>query len=227
MNWTWNKPPGWPEPPEDWSPSEGWQPDPSWPPAPDDWEFWTPMPSARSGEAGAAGVVGAASSSGLRFAKTLTGVGAGTAGLLLGLVMGASGPDVEAIEAEAQDAAAVRLSESEAAAKQELSALRKALEAEKEAAVDEAVDAAVGEAVEQEKKMQKKRISKAVDAAVAEAESQMAESQPRTLTESGGTDPRFGTCGEANAAGYGNYRRGSDPEYDWYQDRDGDGVVCE
>ncbi|MDP9864158.1 MULTISPECIES: thermonuclease family protein [Streptosporangium] len=46
-------------------------------------------------------------------------------------------------------------------------------------------------------------------------------------TGSGGTDPRFRTCGEANAAGYGPYRRGVDPEYGWYQDRDGDGVVCE
>ncbi|MEO5876002.1 MAG: excalibur calcium-binding domain-containing protein, partial [Streptosporangiaceae bacterium] len=41
------------------------------------------------------------------------------------------------------------------------------------------------------------------------------------------TDPRFGTCREANAAGYGNYRRGVDVEYGWYQDRDHDGVVCE
>ncbi|MFG1707863.1 thermonuclease family protein [Nonomuraea sp. M3C6] len=44
---------------------------------------------------------------------------------------------------------------------------------------------------------------------------------------SGGTDPRFRTCGEANDAGYGPYVKGKDPEYDWYQDRDGDGVVCE
>jgi hypothetical protein len=44
---------------------------------------------------------------------------------------------------------------------------------------------------------------------------------------SGGTDPRFGTCREANAAGYGPYRRGADPEYDWYQDRDHDGLACE
>ena len=40
-------------------------------------------------------------------------------------------------------------------------------------------------------------------------------------------DPRFGTCREANAAGYGPYRRGADPEYDWYQDRDNDGLACE
>ena len=43
----------------------------------------------------------------------------------------------------------------------------------------------------------------------------------------GGTDPRFDTCREAIAAGYGPYYRGQDPEYEWYQDRDGDGVVCE
>jgi micrococcal nuclease len=42
-----------------------------------------------------------------------------------------------------------------------------------------------------------------------------------------GTDPRYRTCAEANAAGHGPYRQGVDPEYDWYQDRDGDGLVCE
>lgn len=41
------------------------------------------------------------------------------------------------------------------------------------------------------------------------------------------TDPRFPTCKAAKAAGYGPYTRGQDPEYDWYTDRDGDGVVCE
>jgi excalibur calcium-binding domain-containing protein len=40
-------------------------------------------------------------------------------------------------------------------------------------------------------------------------------------------DPRFDTCGDANDAGYGDYRRGVDPEYDWYRDGDSDGVVCE
>lgn len=49
---------------------------------------------------------------------------------------------------------------------------------------------------------------------------------PKPAT-SGGTDPRFGTCREANAAGYGPYRSGIDPEYAWYQDRDHDGLACE
>ena len=42
-----------------------------------------------------------------------------------------------------------------------------------------------------------------------------------------GTDPRFATCKEAKAAGYGPYVRGQDPEYDWYRDGDGDGTTCE
>lgn len=40
-------------------------------------------------------------------------------------------------------------------------------------------------------------------------------------------DPRFRTCTDATAAGYGPYVRGRDPEYDWYVDADSDGVVCE
>ncbi len=43
----------------------------------------------------------------------------------------------------------------------------------------------------------------------------------------GGLDPRFDFCYTAIDAGYGPYYRGSDPEYDWYTDADGDGVVCE
>jgi hypothetical protein len=40
------------------------------------------------------------------------------------------------------------------------------------------------------------------------------------------TDPRFGTCAEAKAAGYGPYHAGQ-TEYGWYRDADSDGVVCE
>ncbi len=41
------------------------------------------------------------------------------------------------------------------------------------------------------------------------------------------TDPRFETCGQAIAAGYGPYTKGIDAEYFWYIDRDNDGSVCE
>lgn len=42
----------------------------------------------------------------------------------------------------------------------------------------------------------------------------------------GGADPRFTTCAEAKAAGYGSYIK-EDNEYQWYPDGDGDGVACE
>jgi len=41
------------------------------------------------------------------------------------------------------------------------------------------------------------------------------------------TDPDFGTCKAAIAAGHGNYKQGVDPEYAWYRDSDSDGIVCE
>jgi hypothetical protein len=55
---------------------------------------------------------------------------------------------------------------------------------------------------------------------------------PRVESDSAGDDsnqldPRFGTCREAIANGYGEYVRGQDPEYDWYRDGDGDGIACE
>jgi Excalibur calcium-binding domain/Protein of unknown function (DUF1524) len=43
----------------------------------------------------------------------------------------------------------------------------------------------------------------------------------------GRLDPRFDYCYQANDRGYGNYRRGRDPEYRWYTDGDSDGWACE
>lgn len=42
----------------------------------------------------------------------------------------------------------------------------------------------------------------------------------------GKLDPRFGTCKAANAAGYGPYFKGTNPEYAWYRDANSDGKVC-
>lgn len=49
---------------------------------------------------------------------------------------------------------------------------------------------------------------------------------PKPKSSSSKTDPDMGTCGKAKSAGYGPYTR-DDAEYSFYQDRDGDGVVCE
>jgi hypothetical protein len=44
---------------------------------------------------------------------------------------------------------------------------------------------------------------------------------------SGGLDPRYDYCYQAQAAGYGPYHQGQDPEYEWYTDGDSDGIACE
>ena len=47
-------------------------------------------------------------------------------------------------------------------------------------------------------------------------------------TGQAGSDPQFSSCAEAARNGYnGPYYQGVDSEYDWYEDRDQDGVVCE
>jgi hypothetical protein len=45
-------------------------------------------------------------------------------------------------------------------------------------------------------------------------------------TSTAGADPRFATCAQARAHGYGPYAAGG-LEYGWYRDADGDGTVCE
>lgn len=51
---------------------------------------------------------------------------------------------------------------------------------------------------------------------------------PPATTGPGGIHPRFASCAEAKRSGFsGPYTKGKNPEYEWYQDRDGDGVVCE
>jgi hypothetical protein len=69
--------------------------------------------------------------------------------------------------------------------------------------------------------------ARAVAKAVAAAEQAAPVVQQSTGNTSPNTDPRFSYCYEANDAGYGNYVSGEDPEYAWYDDADGDGVVCE
>lgn len=59
------------------------------------------------------------------------------------------------------------------------------------------------------------------------AEVVISSTQPNTQPTKAGQDPRFGTCREAIASGFGPYVRGVDAEYHWYRDGDKDGTVCE
>jgi hypothetical protein len=67
----------------------------------------------------------------------------------------------------------------------------------------------------------------ASDAVVAAEAPQPSAPSPRPSVDGPSLDPRFPSCRAATSAGYGNYRNGINPEYDWYRDADGDGIVCE
>lgn len=114
-----------------------------------------------------------------------------------------------AVQAEAEREKAARAAERKAARVAERRAAR--------AAKRKAARTAAREAAKKAAAAQRKAAAKAAAERAAREKAQRAAS----------TDPRFGTCGEANDRGYGDYRAGSDPECAWYQDRDGDGIVCE
>ena len=180
----------------------------------------------------------------------LTGVGGALVGLFLGLVVGLAGSsgapeparaaasttatvtvtptpatgavadngaaDVAAAQAEADQRVAAlrsrqvtRLSAVRQSAKRHLRAVVAAAERTRRRAVAQAVSRAVA------------RERRRADARVAAAKA------TRSVAAAPSTDPRFDYCYEANAAGYGPYVQGRDPEYDWYRDGDGDGEVCE
>ena len=65
-------------------------------------------------------------------------------------------------------------------------------------------------------------------ATVALGPAPVAKPTPTPTPTQAGTHPKFSSCAEAQRNGYrGPYTRGVNPEYAWYQDRDGDGQVCE
>lgn len=128
------------------------------------------------------------------------------------------------VEAEIDEAVAELVTEHEA----ELSAQESRLVAAVTAAEKAAKKAARAE-IRQVKQAAERARKRAVQQAVQAERDRQQEvaSPPDQNVVDTSTDPRFSYCYEANAAGYGPYRRGSDPEYDWYQDRDNDGIVCE
>lgn len=69
--------------------------------------------------------------------------------------------------------------------------------------------------------------TEAPDAVVSAAVPLPVVSVPTPAPDGGGLDPQFRTCKAAKSAGFGPYRSGIDPEYEWYRDADSDGIVCE
>lgn len=237
----WTPPPNWPSAPEGWRPPEGWAPDPAWGPAPAEWNFWPGEPAkpppvagpnhARSvSETQPLALPGIESYPGFVTAKQVrrgrltsrpvVGIATGIVGLMLGMSVNQGAVDDAA--AKAQDKADTRIALIRTEAADDVSDAQEEATQVQEEAIQKAVDEAVDETVADERARAKKLVSEATAKAKKEAG---AAAKPQPLVSA--TDPHFGTCGEANANGYGNYRRGTDTEYSWYQDRDGDGVVCE
>ena len=173
------------------------------------------------------------------WTRTKVGIVAGVAGLLIG-VSGSGEDAVEAPPAVAADPTVqvdltraleenadleASLQEARDDASEEVRTVTKQLKKQARAAQRSAVQAAVTK-VRTEEQRKTAAAVQAAKAAVASAPVASAAPVPLASTSSA-TDPRFNYCYEANDAGYGPYYRGQDPEYDWYDDNDGDGIVCE
>jgi hypothetical protein len=175
------------------------------------------------------------------WSRAKVGTATGLVGLLLGVGMGASGqPSVSADMPEVRSLVSSGVAEKTADLRgetarlaEESDELRAALEQSKKDAADAAAQA------ESQLAAAKVAATKAQDQAVraavaAEKAKQAASNSTRGFADTGsgssgtsGSDPLFRTCGEANDNGYGPYKQGVDSEYSHYQDRDGDGLVCE
>lgn len=174
------------------------------------------------------------------WTRTKVGVAAGVCGLFLGLAGSAGGdtsdpkPDRPESAISAADLSAA-VDEATGDLEQQLEDRAEAVEsaeAEVEAAQDQLTAYKKRTAAAQRKAAaaQRKAVAKAVAQAVARERAKAEEPAPppvQQFVKTPSTDPQFGTCGEANDNGYGPYTSGVDPEYDWYDDRDDDGVVCE
>lgn len=177
------------------------------------------------------------------WSRTKVGVAAGIVGLVLGSAGAASGDDTGSAKKDDKSSSSLAAADLNGAVEKATDELEDELEqeqAEAEAAVSDAEQVAAKAKTDAAKakkdlaafkKQAKVTKAKAVAAAIAAERARQAAVEPPApvpfADTSNDTDPRFSYCYEANDAGYGPYRDGVDPEYDWYDDRDDDGIVCE
>ena len=170
------------------------------------------------------------------WTRTKTGVATGMAGLVLGVAMGGTSStdaadaaagftqaDLDAAVATATDDLRGQVDDAQAAVS-DGDGLAAKLESARQQLKDQRAQAAA--TLRKVKREARSAQRATVATAVATAEAEAAPPQPLANT-GGGTDPHFSYCYEAIDAGYGPYVEGEDPEYDWYDDADGDGIVCE
>lgn len=174
--------------------------------------------------------------------RTKAAIAAGFAGLLIGLLVAAGGPAAtEQPAADEQQGVAEEpelsgddlADEVEGAVAEETARMQDKLDRQRanaqerlasaQARAEKASTRAVRRAVEKARTVEREKAARAVAAAEAEAQ----QPAPAPLASGGATDQRLNYCYEVNAAGLGPYYQGQDPEYDWYDDADNDGMVCE
>lgn len=172
--------------------------------------------------------------------RTKAAVAAGVGGLVIGLIAASGGtanteepstsqavdvaPVVEPADVDLDQAVDQAVSDEHARMEDKLAQQRASAQdrlANARARAANAQRRAVRQAVTHTRSVERAKAARAVRAARAQAQA------PVPVTSSGGTDPMFDYCYEANDAGYGPYFQGQDPEYDWYDDADHDGEVCE
>jgi hypothetical protein len=200
-----NTPPNWPKPPEGWTPPPGWTPDPSWPPAPYGWNLWVKEDHPLIRLIKRVYLGPAINPRGRQVARAI-GLGLVTvfvAMAVLGSVLPAPPEqNVSATQSTTPISPPATPTQTSAtpSAKSSLGAIPSVKPRPRKTTPKKSVP--------------RKAIPRKTRARPAP--------KPKPAT-----DPRYPTCKEANAHGYGPYTRGLNPEYDWYIDRDSDGVVCE
>lgn len=139
--------------------------------------------------------------------------------------------DIQAQPTPASTASADAVAARQLARKQASEQARERAQEQARLARQQARAAAAREAARVEARRQARAAARAAERArqarIARREAAQARRAAAAAAANAKLDPRFDWCYEANAAGYGNYVQGRDPEYDWYDDADNDGVVCE
>ncbi len=211
-----NIPPGWPAPPESWLPDAGWRPDPTWPTAPTRWAYWTD--DAGRAVTGPAGLYPNGSPS--RRPKVLLGAGAGLAGILLGIAMGAGSPNASSAVGLTGEPAPVHTVTSTVTTPGETVTSLVTTPGETVTSTVTAPGPRTTVAGPTITRTIRATTVRTVRATV---------TVPAPFVDTGGDDggsAYYANCSEARAAGVAPLYRG-DPGYRSGLDRDNDGVACE
>jgi hypothetical protein len=174
------------------------------------------------------------------WTRTKVGIAAALFGVLFGMASNGAGSAAETPERKAPSAAPVSASDVQQKVDDAVRQAQADMQDEVDAARAKADDRAA-RIIKRSESAQRRAVARAVTKTRATVQAQAARTIAQLRTQAaapaaaasvptatgGDLDPRFSYCYEANDAGYGTYVHGQDPEYDWYDDADNDGVVCE